>query len=62
MQYILTFIALMWFSIGIATASTSIKITKDTPNNHMMVLIFNQLAGAIEMSTAIICLCIIWTS
>lgn len=62
MQYILTFIVLMWFSIGVTTAATSLKVNKDTPNNHVMVLIFNQLAGAIEMSASIICLCIIWTS
>ncbi len=62
MQYILTIIALMWLSVGVATAATNLKVNKDTPNNHVMVLVFNQLAGAIEMSSAIICLCIIWTS
>lgn len=62
MQYVLTIIAIVWFCIGVSASSTTIKINKDTPNNHVMVVTFNLVAGAIEMSSAIICLCIIWTS
>lgn len=62
MQYVLTIIAITWFFIGISTSSTTLKINKDTPNNHVMVVTFNLIAGVIEMSASVICLCIIWTS
>lgn len=62
MQFILSIFAIFLICAGYQTAKPDTKITDKTPNNLLMVVIFNALSGSIQLTGGIIALCIIWTS